>query len=39
MLWIPRGVWGLLSRRYDLHFFPVQRRVRLPVASATPAGV
>jgi len=29
MLWIPRGVWGLLSRRFDLHFFPVQRRVRL----------
>ncbi len=28
MLWFPRGVWGLLSRRFDLHFFPVQRRVQ-----------
>jgi branched-chain amino acid transport system permease protein len=28
MLWIPRGVWGLISSRFDLHFFPVQRRVR-----------
>jgi branched-chain amino acid transport system permease protein len=29
MLWIPRGVWGLMGSRFDLHFFPVQRRVRL----------
>lgn len=29
MLWMPRGVWGLMSSRFDLHFFPVQRRVRL----------
>ncbi|MDO8449987.1 MAG: branched-chain amino acid ABC transporter permease [Rhodoferax sp.] len=28
MLWIPRGVWGLMSSRFDLHFFAVQRRVR-----------
>ena len=28
MLWIPRGIWGLVSARFDLHFFPVQRRVR-----------
>lgn len=32
MLWIPRGVWGLVAGRFDLHFFPVQRRVRqLPI--------
>lgn len=32
MLWMPRGIWGLISTRFDLHFFPVQRRVRnLPV--------
>ena len=36
MLWIPRGVWGMVSRRYDLHFFPVQRRVRLGAAAAAP---
>jgi len=29
MLFAPRGLWGLLARRYDLHLFPVQRRVRL----------
>ncbi|MDZ4253354.1 MAG: branched-chain amino acid ABC transporter permease [Sulfuritalea sp.] len=28
MLWIPRGIWGLAASRLDLHFFPVQRRVR-----------
>lgn len=28
MLWIPRGIWGLMVSRFDLHFFPVQRRVR-----------
>ena len=28
MLWLPRGVWGLLASRFDLHFFPVQRRLR-----------
>jgi len=33
MLWIPRGVWGLMSSRFDLHFFPVQRRVRLAAPS------
>ncbi len=25
----PRGLWGWLSHRYDLHFFPVQRRLML----------
>jgi branched-chain amino acid transport system permease protein len=29
MLLAPRGLWGLLSDRYDIHFFPVRRRVRL----------
>ena len=28
MLKSPQGIWGLVARRYDLHFFPVQRRVR-----------
>ena len=27
MLAAPQGLWGLLSRRFDLHFFPVQRRL------------
>jgi branched-chain amino acid transport system permease protein len=27
MLWIPRGIWGLVSSRFDLRLFPVQRRL------------
>jgi branched-chain amino acid transport system permease protein len=29
MLAYPRGLWGLVADRWDLRFFPVQRRVRL----------
>jgi branched-chain amino acid transport system permease protein len=29
----PRGLWGALSGRLDLHFFPVQRRLLLPSPS------
>jgi branched-chain amino acid transport system permease protein len=25
----PRGLWGYVAQRYDLHFFPVQRRLLL----------
>ena len=28
MLWIPRGIWGLAASRFDLHFFPVRRRLK-----------
>ena len=28
MLWAPQGLWGLVTARYGLRFFPVQRRVR-----------
>lgn len=27
MLKSPQGLWGLITKRYDLRFFPVQRRV------------
>jgi branched-chain amino acid transport system permease protein len=27
MLAAPQGLWGTLARRFDLHFFPVERRV------------
>lgn len=27
MLKAPQGVWGLIAQRYDLRFFPVQRRI------------
>lgn len=29
MLLAPRGLWGLVADRFDIHFFPVRRRVRL----------
>jgi len=31
MLWSPKGVWGLLVKKFDLHLFPVQRRLRLNI--------
>jgi branched-chain amino acid transport system permease protein len=30
MLFAPRGLWGLISDRYDLHLFPVRRRLKGP---------
>lgn len=29
MMRFPQGLWGLLAARWDVRFFPVQRRVRL----------
>jgi branched-chain amino acid transport system permease protein len=29
MVKFPRGLWGYVQQRFDLRFFPVQRRVRL----------
>jgi branched-chain amino acid transport system permease protein len=29
MVKAPRGIWGTIQHRFDLRFFPVQRRVRL----------
>lgn len=28
-IWFPKGVWGFIANRFDLHLFPVQRRLRL----------
>ena len=36
MLAYPQGLWGLVADRWDLRFFPVQRRVR--VRAIRPAG-
>lgn len=27
-IWFPQGVWGFIAKRFDLHLFPVQRRLR-----------
>ncbi len=32
----PRGIWGGVQERFDLRFFPVQRRVRLELADEKP---
>jgi branched-chain amino acid transport system permease protein len=39
MVKFPRGLWGFIQERFDLRFFPVQRRVRLaaPVSESVPA--
>jgi branched-chain amino acid transport system permease protein len=29
MLKAPQGIWGIITHRYDLRFFPVQRRLQL----------
>ncbi len=39
MLLAPRGLWGLVANRFDLHLFPVQRRVRLLGMAAPRAAV
>jgi branched-chain amino acid transport system permease protein len=36
MLWAPRGIWGLVTSRWDIELFPVQVRVR-PAAPSEPA--
>jgi branched-chain amino acid transport system permease protein len=28
MVKFPRGLWGFIQERFDLRFFPVQRRLR-----------
>jgi branched-chain amino acid transport system permease protein len=33
MVRFPRGLWGYVQQRFDLRFFPVQRRVRLDAAA------
>lgn len=36
MLWAPGGLWNLVLRRFDLRFFPVERRVRMAGAPVLP---
>jgi branched-chain amino acid transport system permease protein len=38
MLAYPRGLWGLVADRWDVRFFPVQRRVRNPLPSGERVG-
>lgn len=38
MLFAPKGVWGTLADRFDLHLFPVRRRFFPARAQALPAG-
>jgi len=38
MMQCPQGVWGLVAARWDLRFFPVQRRLSARGARETRAG-
>ena len=38
MVKFPQGLWGFVQQRFDLRFFPVQRRVRFDLAQ-TASGV
>lgn len=29
MLFARKGLWGIIAERFDLHLFPVQRRLRM----------
>lgn len=31
MIKAPKGIWGVIADRYDIRFFPVQRRIKLDV--------
>ena len=37
MMRYPQGLWGLVAGRWDVRFFPVQRRVSLTASDAGPA--
>ena len=39
MVKFPRGLWGFIQERFDLRFFPVQRRVKFTAGSADAAPV
>jgi branched-chain amino acid transport system permease protein len=34
-VWVPRGIWGWVAGRYDVHLFPVRRRFRPAPAPAS----
>jgi branched-chain amino acid transport system permease protein len=36
MLFARKGIWGVVAERFDLRFFPVQRRVRLAAGEGQP---
>jgi branched-chain amino acid transport system permease protein len=33
-VWVPRGIWGWIAERFDVHLFPLRRRLR---AAPVPA--
>ncbi len=38
MLWAPGGIWNVVTRRFDVPLFAVQRRVRIAVAPGDRGG-
>ena len=36
MLFFPSGIWGELAQRFDLHLFPIRRRLVVAVGDSVP---
>jgi branched-chain amino acid transport system permease protein len=39
-VWVPRGIWGFVAERFDVHLFPLRRRFRgAPAPAAVDSAV
>jgi branched-chain amino acid transport system permease protein len=38
-VWVPRGIWGWIADRFDVHLFPLRRRFRAAPAPAPPDAI
>ena len=36
MLFFPKGIWGTLAERFDLHLFPIRRRLEIVDRAGSP---
>jgi hypothetical protein len=36
MLFFPKGIWGTLAERFDLHLFPIRRRLEIVGGEGSP---
>jgi branched-chain amino acid transport system permease protein len=39
MLFFPKGIWGTLADRFDLHLFPIRRRLEVVNRDGSPAEI
>jgi branched-chain amino acid transport system permease protein len=38
-VWVPRGIWGWIADRFDVHLFPLRRRFRAAPAASPPDAI